>query len=284
MSDAYSGAVKRARVETRDASVDFGVRAYSNCVKAVLVERHVPRGASRLLDLCCGRGGDLDKFQRQQVQEVVGVDASQAQIEEARQRVARMGGSMRVELHHQDAAAFSASPHYAYADAVSCQFALHYFASTDDRLQSLLRVVSAALRPGGCFFGVTTDAHAMRSAAARAVVRGHAGWADALHRVDLSPQLVAHIEAATPGLACGLGYRFNLASGLVDASEEFLVDLHSPAFQQAGLKLQYATNLHDFAADAHFARLAASFRVPAPLPVLDWGVLNLYTAFCFIKA
>lgn len=39
-----------------------------------------------VLDLCCGRGGDLAKYQKQRVAHYVGVDLSEELVIEARQR------------------------------------------------------------------------------------------------------------------------------------------------------------------------------------------------------
>ena len=39
-----------------------------------------------VLDLCCGRGGDLFKWKNQDVVHYVGVDLSQALVEEAQRR------------------------------------------------------------------------------------------------------------------------------------------------------------------------------------------------------
>ena len=54
-------------------------------MKRELINRY-SRGARRLLDLACGRGGDLLKWADADVQEVVGVDLSPKEIEEANRR------------------------------------------------------------------------------------------------------------------------------------------------------------------------------------------------------
>lgn len=55
-------------------------------MKRALIEAYAPPGG-RLLDLGCGRGGDIDKWWRAGVKEVVGVDLSDKELEEARKRV-----------------------------------------------------------------------------------------------------------------------------------------------------------------------------------------------------
>jgi SAM-dependent methyltransferase len=61
------------------------VKVFNNFIKAIMIEqfsKKLGRGLS-VLDLCCGRGGDIIKWKRQNINHYVGVDLSRALVEEA---------------------------------------------------------------------------------------------------------------------------------------------------------------------------------------------------------
>ncbi|MEV6397014.1 methyltransferase domain-containing protein [Streptomyces sp. NPDC051907] len=76
-----------------------------------LLERAVPRGDERILDLGCG-GGEwlLRALAAHPGVRAEGVDVSETALAHAKEAAARLGVQERIELHHQDATAFT-SPH-----------------------------------------------------------------------------------------------------------------------------------------------------------------------------
>jgi mRNA (guanine-N7-)-methyltransferase len=58
---------------------------YNNYVKAFLIQDFMKQGA-QVLDLACGRGGDLKKFRENKAGSYYGVDIVPGRIEEARER------------------------------------------------------------------------------------------------------------------------------------------------------------------------------------------------------
>jgi 2-polyprenyl-3-methyl-5-hydroxy-6-metoxy-1,4-benzoquinol methylase len=61
------------------------LKKFHNDVKRELINTY-SRGSRRLLDLACGRGGDLNKWADADIREVVGVDLSPKEIDEAKRR------------------------------------------------------------------------------------------------------------------------------------------------------------------------------------------------------
>lgn len=119
-----------------------------------------------VLDLACGKGGDMWKWQKAEVEEIIFADVASKSIEQCRQRY--MEGRMRTGNH----AAFGASfividatgerladklPRPMFFDIVSCQFALHYAFRSEKHLRMILYNISLNLRSKGVFVGTMTD-------------------------------------------------------------------------------------------------------------------------------
>ena len=84
----------------RRSGASYPLRQYHNQVKRMLIDSFVsqtkathPSGPSvqvRVLDLASGRGGDLNKWNDSGVRQVVGLDISKGECQEANQRFAQM--------------------------------------------------------------------------------------------------------------------------------------------------------------------------------------------------
>ena len=118
-----------------------------------------------ILDLCCGRGGDLPKYAHSDARRVVIADVSQISVEEAISRYNEMKPRPQYEMLaiHADCTVpgliTDSSLGKGTFDIVACQFALHYACSSPQCLEGLLSNVSDALHPGGVFIGTTLDSN-----------------------------------------------------------------------------------------------------------------------------
>lgn len=129
--DEYLGRV--GRLEARRAG------------EAELIEA-IPDAATRVLDLGCGDGALLALVlgARPEVAEAVGVDASPPMLSLARDRFA---SDHRVTIVEHDLR--QALPDFDRFDLIVSGFAIHHL--DDERKQSLLQEITAALHPGGVF-------------------------------------------------------------------------------------------------------------------------------------
>tara|TARA_B100001094_G_scaffold231441_1_gene226253 strand:- start:12 stop:1604 length:1593 start_codon:yes stop_codon:yes gene_type:complete len=121
-----------------------------------------------LLELSCGRGGDMHKWKNTGYTNVVGVDYDPAAIDNARDRVkkTKMPG-MRIDFGQMNLCQteptiearllqlFPKSP-WSY-DTVSIQFAIQYMCETPEILGKFLCSVASLVRPGGTFIGTFPD-------------------------------------------------------------------------------------------------------------------------------
>jgi mRNA (guanine-N7-)-methyltransferase len=137
------------------------LKKFHNDIKRQLINRFA-HGAGSLLDLACGRGGDIWKWIDAWITVVKGIDLSPGEIEEARKRFAEAQAKRR---HQELAYEFVDSPQLGASewrearqyDVVTCMFAIHYFFVTEQVLKQFLHNVSINLKEGGYFIGTVPD-------------------------------------------------------------------------------------------------------------------------------
>jgi SAM-dependent methyltransferase len=139
------------------------LRKVHNDAKRKLIQRNVPRG-SLVLDVGCGRGGDLHKWKDCRVW---GMDPDVASIEEAKKRAKECG---------YDWATFAVGDvHFAprmLFDVICYNFSLQYVFKSADILKSSLRQIAERIRIGGVFIGIVPDA--------KKIINLPTDWSDAL--------------------------------------------------------------------------------------------------------
>ena len=170
----YKRIISRDRFSSKNMS-DF----HNQGVKKRLIESYCAKAHS-LLDIACGKAGDLNKWLATSLKEVYGIDKVRDNIENpvdgAYARVLRMKdqdeASMRdrnfvfgtfdgsVQLTNENVQALQ-DPNDAFVarkviehgafDVVSCQFALHYFFANESSLDNFVFNVASFLKPGAYF-------------------------------------------------------------------------------------------------------------------------------------
>lgn len=147
------------------------LRKFHNWVKTKLltkatkyIEHKQSNKKINLLDLAVGRGGDLHKWNKLNIDTVIGIDIDKPSIEEANKRyTTHKFYKTKVNLHAYDlrnpAADQFIQKYYNNIkfDIISCQFALHYFFESKEIFNSLMKLVSNRLNKGGLFIGTTLD-------------------------------------------------------------------------------------------------------------------------------
>ena len=129
-------------------------RRRSNAAKRRLIEHAAARfvvDSIRVLDVACGKGGDLWKWKGiGKVSQYVGIDSSHHSIEEAKRRHAKVG-SFPAKFQVLDARKNLdwAETFEGAFDIVSVQFALHYFFSSQEGARSFLGRAYRACKKGG---------------------------------------------------------------------------------------------------------------------------------------
>lgn len=152
---------QESALKARAKGPSLELKLFHNRVKRKLINRFA-YGAERLLDLACGRGGDLWKWIDANVTYVKGIDLSPAEIEEARSRYKKaLEGKKAVgtfcDFADSSVLGIEEFRDGTLYDVVTCMFALHYFFVSEKALRQFLYNVSINLKEGGYFFGTVPD-------------------------------------------------------------------------------------------------------------------------------
>ncbi|OLY85180.1 mRNA cap guanine-N7 methyltransferase [Smittium mucronatum] len=148
------------------ASNNALVASHYNAIPTVNLEarkRSYVRSGDRVLDIACGKGGDLRKYVTGKVSEVVGLDLAENSIKEAQKRYSELRNpKLFARFYTCDCFTEDISkviePSDYIADLASIQFALHYAFESEVKVRTLLKNVSTHLKEGGVFVGTTTNA------------------------------------------------------------------------------------------------------------------------------
>ena len=181
----------------------IGLRRFHNWIKAVAIARACKHAsasgsASRVLDLACGRGGDLLKIAALGVTEYIGIDHSESALSEARTRAAALSshdappaffcGDIRCPL------ASTIAPRESF-DVVMCMFGPHFAYSARNHAICFWENVRRSLRPGGTFVCIFPSRTAIEK-----LLNGQSCVAKALFTVSRAgrDQVVFHVHGSTP--------------------------------------------------------------------------------------
>ncbi|KAB5583143.1 S-adenosyl-L-methionine-dependent methyltransferase [Coniochaeta sp. 2T2.1] len=213
----YNAVPERGRDWRKTDSKIKGLRSFNNWVKSCIIQKfapdedHTPGALERgirsnnellVLDIGCGKGGDLGKWQQapQRVQLYVGLDPAEVSIEQARERYRQMasrgggrggrgggrggydrrpqprifdgrfqvkdcfGGTIGdVDIVHQVGFTNSNISGPRGFDVVSMMFCMHYAFETEEKARQMLRNVAGSLKKGGRFIGTIPNSHVIGS-------------------------------------------------------------------------------------------------------------------------
>lgn len=273
----------------RKSSRIYHMRQFNNWLKSVLIQLHTRPGYS-VLDLCCGKGGDLNKWVAAGITSYVACDVAELSVKEAAKRYNSLSQApFRPYLLVGDCFDVPLvnflAPEQTF-DVVSCQFAIHYAFESEDRVRMLLRNVSERLKPGGFFIGTTVDSNVLVRKI-RAVDGDEIS--STVYRVKLDERFAS--KSFKRGDPYGIRYFFTLDQNVEDCPE-FLV--HFPTFQALALEyeldLLMHCNFHDFYSEftsenyGEFRNLFRTMNVvdeKGTVSADEWDAIYLYTAFAF---
>lgn len=176
----YNKLEEKGRDERSNSRIFF-MRNFNNWIKSVLINEFVTKikdnhrlgNPFRVLDMCCGKGGDLLKWERTGITHLVCTDIADVSVQQCEERYKKMAD--RQKWNHHSEKLFTAEfltcdstlqrLREKYRDPsmklnlVSCQFAFHYCFESLKQAECMIRNAAECLDTGGYFIGTIPDAN-----------------------------------------------------------------------------------------------------------------------------
>ncbi|XP_062540134.1 mRNA cap guanine-N7 methyltransferase isoform X1 [Armigeres subalbatus] len=162
----------------RTKSRIFYMRNFNNWVKSILINQYLNRIKEkaaigtplRVMDMCCGKGGDLLKWSKGNITHLICTDIAEVSVEQCEARYKNItqkgdhGGKLfTAEFFAADATLQRLREKYRDPSIdlhlVSCQFAFHYCFESLKQAEFMLKNASECLKEGGFFIGTIPDAN-----------------------------------------------------------------------------------------------------------------------------
>lgn len=199
------------------------IKNLHNWIKSVLIRTYA-FPLCKVLDLGCGKGGDLLKWGNANISKYVGVDISPTAIDDAMERYkGRSRSTTKPDtVNHLVQNKFDADffchdfcctlpPLSLKFDLCSCQFALHYAFESESRANTFFHNVSESLNHGGVFFATFPNDQVILNRAK------HTGkFGNSLYQVDFKNKLTSSLQSPPH---FGQKYYFSLRSSVNDCPE-----------------------------------------------------------------
>ncbi|KAM7263470.1 hypothetical protein ACFE04_001153 [Oxalis oulophora] len=251
-------------------------------------------------DLYYGGGVDFDKWDGAQFCHYIGIDASSSGIDEIKEGWESHKKNYTAEFFQADPSVDTLEtklPEKAgQADMVCCLQHLQLFFETEDKARKLLSNVSALLKPGGYFFGITPDSSTIWAKYQKNVEachnRGSGMKPNIMPNCIRSENYTITFEVEEEKFPFfGKKYQLKFAS---DISAETHCLVHFPSFirlaREADLEYMEIQNLNEFYDDnkAQFTSMMANsgpnlVDTRGRLLPRSHDLLGLYTTFIFRK-
>ncbi|KAG9010496.1 mRNA cap guanine-N7 methyltransferase [Tulasnella sp. JGI-2019a] len=317
-------------IDKRRESPIYGLKSFNNWIKSVLIatfaapalqsspnsppplpplpppppsyknndrRRPPPPGRGKVLDMGCGKGGDLQKWAKARLSAYAGLDLASQSVNQAFHRwqdLTKRGGNQHqfdgefVTLDcFQSPLANGLSPKWLQTsfDVVSLQFCMHYAFESEAKVRIMLDNVTRYLRPGGVFIGTVPNSHFLMEHLNRIPADAtDLSWGNTVYTVRFDDRIRK---------TYGQRYSFFLKDA-VDDVPEYVV--HWEEFEKLastyGLTLKYKQEFHQVFEDNQehrdFGPLLQKMNVvdsngESHMDEDQWEAANVYLAFTFEK-
>ncbi|XP_057554936.1 mRNA cap guanine-N7 methyltransferase isoform X1 [Hippopotamus amphibius kiboko] len=171
---AHYNELQEVGLEKRSQSRIFYLRNFNNWMKSVLIGEFLEKVRQKkkrditVLDLGCGKGGDLLKWKKGRIDKLVCTDIADVSVKQCQQRYEDMKNRCRDNECIFSAEFITADcskelltdkfrdPEMCF-DICSCQFVCHYSFESYEQADVMLRNACERLSPGGYFIGTTPN-------------------------------------------------------------------------------------------------------------------------------
>lgn len=259
--DHYDRVTHQTRKERTKGTL-YQLKLVHNTWKRTLLQQYA-FGSDTVLDIGCGRGGDIQKWNDCHVGRVHGVDVSHQLIQEAVRRAsASRGRTVCTFQVHDFRHPYDPMTRYA---VVSTFFCLHYFCGSFHDCRTLLESVSSALRPHGFWIGICLDGRQVTA------------W---IREGKTSPYV--HIR----NISVPVDKESDAPSGFGHAYSFEMVDTVTASSGGDAGSIEYLVSMPDLMAAARDVGLHTLFVKPCDIPPGRYAGMEasaMCLQFCFVK-
>ncbi|XP_075682581.1 mRNA cap guanine-N(7) methyltransferase [Rhinoderma darwinii] len=170
---AHYNELQECGLKERSQSRIFYLRNFNNWMKSALIGEFLDRVREKknrniaVLDLGCGKGGDLLKWNKGRIDKLVCTDIADVSVQQCEQRYSDMKARNQRDYIFEAEFVTADSTKELLSeklrnpdmnfDICSCQFVYHYSFETYEQADMMLRNACERLCPGGYFIGTTPD-------------------------------------------------------------------------------------------------------------------------------
>lgn len=204
--------------QERVQTANYAIRKINNRIKTSLINEYLEK-YSDVLDLACGKGGDVRKYCNKYVNFLYGLDCSNISLLEVRNRInaTKPDFPSRYKLQDCFGEAFDLERQF---DFISCQFSFQYAFFKKEMVDQAIENIVSHLKPNGIFIMTVTSKDVV-------IDRLKSGkHKNSLHCIKASPNLQYRMKNNVlydPEKIFENGYSFQLSDSITDC-EEWLVD------------------------------------------------------------
>ncbi|KAM0673137.1 mRNA cap guanine-N7 methyltransferase [Gurleya vavrai] len=222
----------------RKQSKIIHIRNMHNFIKSILIIKYIKNKKS-VLDLGCGKGGDLKKYTNHKIDFYFGIDIAEKSVEEAKKRYLTMQNIFKADFLAQDAYGqiFNLNRKF---DFISSQFSLHYAFQSEESFKTSIINISQHLEKDGYFVATIPNIYTLM----RRYKNHGNNFGNDYYCVRFDK---SYNEIIENGCKFGISYDFSLAEAINDCKEylvpySFLIE----AFKEKGIELVEHKPLLDF--------------------------------------
>ena len=260
----------------RELLETISVRKMNNFIKTVLINEHVPEESS-ILDIGCGKGGDLKKFAHRNILEYVGIDISKKSIQNAEERY--KSSFLRFRGRFLEADVYNRVLNLEKLfDIVSIQFSFHYAFSSEESLRTSLENIKTHLKAKGKLIATVPDSEVLL----RRYKKYGNNYGNKFYSIKFTETLE---EISAKECKVGTAYRFTLKDSLDDCIE-YLVGMKflKSECEKSGLKITEHTDFMTYF-NTHVKKYLWLHRrmLPVRLETEELKVCELYSVLVIEK-
>lgn len=224
IKDHYDN-LKSISIKNRKHSQIINIRIMNNFIKSLLIHKYSVNNAT-ILDLGCGRGGDMKKHFVNKPKLYFGIDISDKSIEEAR---ARYDATLHKKAKYNEIEELTNNVCFEVKDAynktfdlemkfdvISCQFSLHYAFASKEVFETSIKNITNHLADGGLFYATIPNKEVIM----RRYKKYGNGFGNEYYKINFKQEYHDIVEKDTK---FGIEYFFELKEA-IDNCVEYLVD------------------------------------------------------------